>query len=300
MEISWSERLDLFGYAIAASLLAGLVCPLVGSFLLVRRTSFYGIALPQFATAGVVFGFLVLPWWVEHVGLAGLSIDQAFEDVHAALNYHLSWAAVFTFGGLVAMMVLSRKGASEIGWIAASFAIAHAATSVFGSRSPVGQGFVDELVKGEVLGVGMHEFETIAVAYLAIAAILLLFRRDFVLASFDREFARVLGRPVLATEILLGVLTGLTVSIGTMTLGPTLLFGLLVLPPLAARPLAGSMGSYLALAAVGGILATVLGIVASFELDLPLGAAIASAAAILLVPGALIRGAARIQLRSRS
>ena len=39
-------------------LLAGLVCPLVGCFLMLRRTSFYGIALPQFAAAGVACGFV--------------------------------------------------------------------------------------------------------------------------------------------------------------------------------------------------------------------------------------------------
>jgi ABC-type Mn2+/Zn2+ transport system permease subunit len=288
MDITWSERFDLFGYAIAASLLAGLVCPLVGSFLLARRTSFYGVALPQFATAGVVFGFLVLPWWVDHIGLAGLSIDEALQNSHAALNYHLGWAGFFTFGGLLALMIVARKGTSEIGWVAAAFSIAVAATSIFGRLSFVGQAFVDELVKGEVLGVGRHELETIAVAFLAILVLLILFRRDLVLASFDREFARTLRRPMLATEALLAVLTGATVSVGTMILGPTLLFGMLVLPPLAARPLARSMSSFLALAAVVGEISAMLGILASFELDLPMGAAIAAAAAVLLLPSSIL------------
>ena len=57
-EVSWGDRLDLFRWAILAALTAGMVCPLIGALLLVRRTSFYGITLPQFATAGVVFGFV--------------------------------------------------------------------------------------------------------------------------------------------------------------------------------------------------------------------------------------------------
>ena len=63
MDITWAERLDLFRYAILAALLAGAVCPLVGAFLYVRRTSFYGVTLPQFAAAGIVLGFVALPWW---------------------------------------------------------------------------------------------------------------------------------------------------------------------------------------------------------------------------------------------
>ena len=64
--LTWAEVFEYFGFAIAACLIAGLVCPLVGTFLLVRRTGFYGIALPQFAATGVAFGFAVLPWWPIH------------------------------------------------------------------------------------------------------------------------------------------------------------------------------------------------------------------------------------------
>src|SRR5206468_10313093 len=91
-DISWGDRLDLFRYALMAALIAAVVCPLVGCSLLVRRTSFYGITLPQFATAGVVFGFVLLPWWIERVGLGGVTIDEALSDSHAAMNFHLAWA----------------------------------------------------------------------------------------------------------------------------------------------------------------------------------------------------------------
>lgn len=293
MDISWGDRLDLFRYALAAAVCAGLVCPLVGAFLFVRRTSFYGITLPQFATAGVVFGFVVLPWWVVHVGLGGLDIDTALADSHAAMNYHFMWAGVFTFGGLVALVLLSRKGGSEIGRVAAAFAIANAATYLFGRISPIGKSLVDELLQGEILGVGQHEFETIASVFGLVLATVILFHRDFLIASYDRETALVLGKRVVAFETLLTVITGLTVAVGTMTLGPTLLFGLLVLPPLAARRYARSMVGFYALSSAIGVAAVAGGIVASFELDLPLGAAIVGVAALLLVPGLLLAGIVR-------
>jgi ABC-type Mn2+/Zn2+ transport system permease subunit len=287
-DISWADRIDLFQYALAASLLAGIVCPLVGVFLLVRRTSFYGIALPQFATAGVVFGFVVLPFWVEHFGLAGLTVDQALTDSHAAMNYHLAWAAVFTFGGLIALVFTGRAQGSEIGRVAAAFAIATAATYLFGRLSPVGKGHGDELMQGEVLGIGRHELETLAAVFGFVLLVLVWFHRDLVLVSYDRETARVLGKRVTATEAGLNLLTGLTVSAGTMTLGPTMLFGLLVLPPLAARRWANSMTGFFLLASALGALAVVAGIAASFQFDLPLGPAIVGAAALELLPGAVL------------
>jgi zinc transport system permease protein len=292
-EISWGDRLDLFRYALAAALVAGVVCPLVGCALLVRRTSFYGITLPQFATAGVVFGFVLLPWWIESIGLGGLTVDAALSDSHAAMNFHLVWASVFTFGGLGALVWLGRRGAgSEIGRVAASFAIANAATVLFGRMAPAGKSFVDELLSGEILGVGVHQLEVLAGAYGAVLALLAFFRHDFLLVSFDRDLAHVLGKRVILFELLLITITGITVSVGTMIFGPTLLFGLLVVPPLAARQWANSMRGFQGLAVVLGVISVLGGVVASFELDLPLGAAIVGASALLLLPRLLPTGLA--------
>ena len=282
MEFSWSDHLHLFGWAIAATLCAGLTCPLVGAFLHVRRTSFYGIALPQFATAGVILGFVVLPWWVETIGLGGLTVEEAFGDYHTALHYHLGWAALFTFGGLAALAFASRRGASEVVHVAVAFAIANALAILFGRLSPIGQAFVEELLHGEVLGVGVHEMETVAIVSGLVLAFLLGWRRDLILVSFDREYARVLRLPVRRLELALAAATGLIVATGTMTLGPTLLFGLLVLPSAAARRLARSMRAFFWLSPTFGLLSCLSGIVASFRLDLPMGAAVVAAAGILL------------------
>jgi ABC-type Mn2+/Zn2+ transport system permease subunit len=292
VDATWAERIDLFRYALSSALLAGAICPLLGAFLLVRRTSFYGIALPQFATAGMVLGFVVLPWWVAHVGLGGLDVDTALTDSHAAMNYHLAWAALATFVGLGALLLAGRAGgggASEIGRVAAAFAIANAATFLFGRVSPIGRAFVDELFSGEVLTVGVHEFETLAVLLALVLLSIAWFHRDLVLVSFDRETALVLGKRVLAFEALLTLLTGVTVAGGTLTLGPTLLFGLLVLPPLAARAFARSMREMLLLSAALGLAAALGGSAASFALDLPLGPAIVGIAALELLPGAVLR-----------
>ena len=78
-------------------------------------------------------------------------------------------------------------------------------------------------------------------------------------------------------------------SVGVMTVGPIVLFGLLVLPPLAAQGMATSMGSYLLGSAGLGLLSAVLGIYASFRIDLPLGPAIVMAAALVLLVATLVR-----------
>jgi zinc transport system permease protein len=284
----WLYRLELFEYALLAALCAGLVCPLLGAFLYLRCTSFYGITLPQLATAGVVFGLAIMPWWAANVGLGVANVETAMSDSHAAMSYHVAWAAVFTFGGLLWLERLARRSGADVGRVAAAFAIASAATIVFSRLAAEGAHFVGELLQGEVLGIGVHEFEQIAVLFGLVLAAFWLFHRDLAFVSYDREMALVLGKRVVAFETLLTAITGATVSVGTMTLGPTILFGLLVLPPLAARRLTSSMVPYLVASSAIGVLSVALGVVAAFELDLPLGAAIVGAAALALVPAALL------------
>jgi ABC-type Mn2+/Zn2+ transport system permease subunit len=49
--------------ALLGTLIMGLVCPLVGSYLVLRRTIFLGLTLPEIAAAGVSFTF-----WLQHTG----------------------------------------------------------------------------------------------------------------------------------------------------------------------------------------------------------------------------------------
>jgi ABC-type Mn2+/Zn2+ transport system permease subunit len=90
-------------------------------------------------------------------------------------------------------------------------------------------------------------------------------------------------------EVVLALITGVAVSVGTMTFGPVLLFGFLVIPPLAARQWSRSMAGQLALSSALGVAATVGGVVLSRYLDLPLAPAVVAVAAAELLPGLVLR-----------
>lgn len=272
----WSSTLEVFGLAIAAAAVAGAVVPLIGSFLLVRRTSFHGIVLPQLAAAGVACSFVVLPYWNDWIGLG---------DPLGTLDYRLAFAALFTFGGLV---VLSLGGGQrgEVGRLAALFAVAAAATVLLAHLSPAGEILITSLMKGEILFVGPSELTALALGLGVVLAAVLWLRRDFTLISFDPDEALVLGRPLRRLEAALQGLTGLTVTAGVLTVGPVVLFGLLILPPLAARAWARSMGQLLGLSSALGVLASLAGTWASFRFDTPLGPCLVLAAGATLVPAA--------------
>ncbi len=288
-EISWVDRVDLFLWPLASALAAGLVLPLVGSFLYVRRTSFHGIVLPQFAAAGVVFAYAILGWWIETIGLGGLTLQDALHDPHAVSTFSLVWGALFTVGGILLLVVTGRRGGSETARAAAGFAAASAAVLIFGRMSPIGRGPVDELLQGEVLGVGVHDFEVLAAALFVVGTCIVWFGRDLLLTSFDRETAIVLGKRATSFEALFQAIVGLAVAAGTLTLGPLLVFGLLVVPPLAARPWSRSMPAFLALSSAIGVASAFAGEFAALEWDLPVGPSIVAAAVLFLVPALLAR-----------
>lgn len=283
-EISWLERISLFRWALLSAVCAGLVCPWIGSFLLVRRTSFQGIALPQISLAGVALGFGLLPWCASTLGWPAGDPAVVLTDPHSAMNYSLAWGGLFSVAGLALLLYSGRRGEGETARIAAAFALANASIYIFARYAPFGRNEIEELLHGEIQFLGLHEFEMVAITCAAVAVLLGLFHKDLLLVSYDRDSARILGKSVTGFEALLLFLVALLVSVGTMTLGPTLLFGLLVLPPLFARRFAGSMRQFQLLSALGGLFSVLVGIAISFEFDLPLGAAIVAAGGLLLLP----------------
>jgi len=275
---------ELFGYSILATLVAGLVAPLVGSFLLARRTGFLGIVLPQFAAAGVAFGYLVLPWWTEHLGHILDPVAHG-DEAHLALGYHLQWAGLFTAAGLGLVALASRRrDGTDTGMMAAAFALASALTVLFAHGSPVGDIYVHSLLRGEILAIDGHELGALAGTLVLVGLGVLLGFRHLTRVGLDPDGARVLGDRPLLWELFLALLVAATVSVSVMTVGPVVLFGLLVMPPLVARPLAGSMGRFLVLSSTIGLVSAAGGIWLSFRFDWPLGPSVVVAAAGLMVP----------------
>src|SRR4051812_23353120 len=78
------------------SLLVGMACPLVGSYLLVRRLIFMGVALPQISSCGIAFAFALHAWGVvPH--LEGGEHTLAFAG-----------SSVFTLSAILGLSILER------------------------------------------------------------------------------------------------------------------------------------------------------------------------------------------------
>jgi zinc transport system permease protein len=291
------DLIALFGNSILGSAVVGAVCPLVGAFLVLRRSTFLGLALPQFSTAGLAFGFLSLPLW-EWL------FDHRFghDEFHLAsegssMGYHLFWALLFTVGGLLFFVTSGRKGrGTPEGRTAAGYIVASAATILFIQHSAFGEAHIMSLMRGEILAISASDLYTILAIFGGVLAVFALYHRDFLISAFDREAAAAMGKNVFAWDLLFFLLVALSISVGVMTVGPLVIFSLLVLPPLAARFVAWNMTSFYIVSSVIGLATVLAGFAVSYTLDWPTGPTdIALAFALLIVLAAVrkIRGKAR-------
>ncbi len=246
--------------ALLGSSVLGLVCPLVGAYLILRRTVFLGLTLPQIAGAGVAFAF-----WLHQMGL--LSNMGGSERTVGMVG-----SLLFTFFGMGLLGYLEHrgKGLGE-GRLAAAYSLAGALTILFIVFNPAGEVEILSLLKGEVIALSRTEIKILLGVFGLVLAGMLLFRREFLLASFDRDLAFLLKGGNLFWDITLYLLAGLSIAIGVIMAGPLLIFGFLVLPPLAARPLVRGMTSFLSLSSLLGMLMAFFGFYLSIRLDLPLG-----------------------------
>jgi hypothetical protein len=137
--------------------------------------------------------------------------------------------------------------------------------------NPAGEVAILSMLKGEVIALTRSEIQILAGVFGFVLVSLILFRREFLLTSFDRDLAFLLKGSNVLWNMLLYLLAGIAIAIGVIMAGPLLVFGFLVLPPLAARPWVSGMTGFLWSSSLLGLVMALFGFYLSVLLDLPLG-----------------------------
>ena len=247
--------------SVYVSLLIGLVCPLVGTFLVLRRLIFMGVALPQISSCGIAFAFALHAWHlVPH-------LEDSSENALA-----LGGSTVFTLAALFILTLMQRRsGGLAEARIGTAYVLAGAASILLLVKNPYGEhGLLDRL-RGEIIAVSNTDLIMTAVAFGIVAVLLVVFRKEFILVSYDPEMAITLRKNVLGWDTLLFLLIGLTISMAVLSVGPLVTFGFLLIPPLIARAVARNMRQLAVIGCVVGVVSALVGFCLAIRWDVPAG-----------------------------
>ncbi|HIE13011.1 MAG TPA: metal ABC transporter permease [Desulfotomaculum sp.] len=256
---------DFFLRAMAAGALCGVMCPLVGVFVVARRFAFLADALGHVSLTGVAVGLVlgIAP------GIPAMAVVLAAAFAAEWLRqkerfYAEAFLAVVMAGGLALGVILISKsrgfGADLAGYL-------------FGSLLTV---TVQDLYL--ILGLAAG----------GVLVILFLYRSLFALA-LDEEYARSAGFPVPAVNAAFMVVAAAVVAMAIRAVGVLLAGALVVVPVLIAVRVNRSFRGVTVTAALTGAVLVIGGLHLSYALDLPPGPA------VVLLGIAVLAGAALVQ-----
>ncbi|MFL5321378.1 MAG: metal ABC transporter permease, partial [Myxococcaceae bacterium] len=243
--------------------LAGLLCGLLGVFVVLRRVAFVSAALGQISGLGIAIGFVI-------GGAFGV-------DPHQATPVYLDPVvmALLLTGGVSMLMALTtriQRTSPESSVAFAYLSAAALALIVLASPSIVQEAHeVNDLLFGSTVAVRQeHLIELAIVTFIVVIGMIFLFK-DLLFISFDREMARTLGHPVVKLELVLNLAIGVGVAVATRAVGALPVFGFLVLPTGAALLVSERINRVLLLSVIGAVLAAAGGFYISFVKNWPTG-----------------------------
>lgn len=264
----------LFGKALWATILLGAFLPIVGRHLILGRAVLLGLAIPQIAMTGIAFVFL------------GASLHWPWaESLHDESSKALVGSMLFGLPGLflIATPWNHRIRMSET-WLAVVYLGSVSISNLILSTDAVGETYLDDLFHGKLLFIGDAELRWLGIALVFGFLVLLGFRRRFLLALTDPDYATVAGIAVAGWTMLATLVCGTVIGATVATAGPLVTFGFLVLPVLTAATFAKSLNGNLWTSVLAGLAIALAGFHLSYRYDLPLGdSVVATGCGILLI-----------------
>src|SRR5882724_2649586 len=256
--------------AIACLLLPGILVYL-GLHIVRREVIFVDLALAQVATLGTCVSLLL-----GHE-------PQDWQSYAWSFAFTLIGAAIFA-----ATRMKSHHRVPQEALIGITYVVAAAAGILLLSRTAEGNEELRRTLIGDVLLVSQKDVLRTFVVYLGIGVVHFIFRKKFLMISFDSDAAAASGIAVKWWDFLFYALFGLVVTSFVQIGGVLLVFSYLIVPAVCASYLATRVSALLAIGWVIATIASVLGLYAAYRLDLPTGAAIVCVLGVALVLAATV------------
>jgi ABC-type Mn2+/Zn2+ transport system permease subunit len=244
---------------LVAALIVGVLCAVMGTFVVLKGLAFIGDAVSHATFPGLVIAYMLgLPLYLGGA-IAAIAVSLAIGVVSRRGRLRFDTAVGILFAG--------------------SFAFGIALFSTI-------KNYVADLLGyllGNVLGISLGDLVQVGVLATIVLAIVLALRKELLFSTFDPLGAAASGLPVAGLEYLLLALLGVTIVVSIQAVGIIMVVAMLVTPPATAQLIVVRFGRMMALAALLATISAVVGLYASFYLNLASGASIVLVETVLFV-----------------
>lgn len=234
---------------LAAAMLVGISCAALGVYVVLRSMAFIGDALAHTVLPGLVASYLfglnlllgaVIAGVFTSLGIGWLSRREALRE-DAAIG--VAFTGMFALGILLMSTTNSFRDFSD-------------------------------MLFGNILGVTGRDLALISFLAAAVILLLLVFHKELELTSYDPTHARTIGLDADRVRYGLLVLLALTVVAGIQAVGVVLISALLITPAATASLITRSLPGMIALSTAIASASGIVGLYASYYLNVASGAAI--------------------------
>jgi ABC-type Mn2+/Zn2+ transport system permease subunit len=233
-----------------AALIVGVICPVLGAYVVLRGMAFFGDALAHIILPGVVIAYLL--GWPLGVGalitgvLAAIGIGALSQrkEIKEDTAMGVIFAGAFALG--IALLSTQRSYAVDL----------------------------SHILFGNLLGVSAGDLWLMAALAAVVFLLVVAFYKEFLVLSFDPVLAVTLRLPVIFLKNLLLVLIAVVIVTSLQAVGVALVLAMLVTPAASAYLLTRRLPTMMLLGAALGAAGSVIGLYLSFYANIASGPAI--------------------------
>lgn len=256
---------EFFQHAVLAALLMSVSCGIIGTYIVSRRMVFISGGITHASFGGVGIGY-----YLGFPPLAGAAIVAVL--------------AALTTENLTRRKVLRNDSIIAILW-----SLGMAIGIIFVYLTP---GYAPNLMSylfGSIITVTSTDLWFMLALALIVSAVFVLFYRPILYVAFDEQFARIRGIPVMFINYMLIILVALTIVLSIRTAGIILVLSVLTIPQNILNLFTNRFSKIMAGSVIIGFLASILGLILSYALDIPSGATIIFTLVVLYLVARLIK-----------
>ena len=256
-----------FLYALIAGICIGIIAPLIGSVVVIRRLSFIADTLSHFSLAGVTFGVFISKFIPQNFFVHPIYLGVVFSILGTFLieklrgfykNYkELSMPIVMSFGVALSGIFIAKSDG-------------------------ISTSFTTGLLFGNLMSVSLIDLIIILVFSVAILVFAALYYKQIVSLCFDEINARISGINVKVLQTIITIILAVVISLFIDFVGVLLISALLIVPVAASILVGNSFKGTIVSAIILSEASILVGFYISYQFRLPIGATVVMLNVIIL------------------